>query len=574
MPAAGCRLVQRGRQLTFLALMVLVLLVLVCFPVSMTAQSGDDDQQRSSGGISQTLDSIPSQRRYADRQDVFAVDPGTPLQAELGFIQSFPETKQFRVFLLMNYQQANIGFRAVTSRVEGATELTASPIPFPTNGDMSHVMEFTAAPDKELWFQMWTEPLAPGFYDLALIIVPDPYENQRDLRYWTTFRSTTRASVYVGDEASPPTVDFPLIDPAARAGSDFNELLWFGQEPYTAGLSSGQLVEAGAAVTLTLNYQPNVENLADHLAPDTPLPTAFVAIIDDRVVPFNGQPVLYGSGVPGRLSWLPVTVQVPSTPGIHQLFLQQFPNPYVDEGSGGSRTRPDRRIQPTLRARGGMNQLPVRHPVTLFVRLSLAFVVVLATFAFALTAPVPAIASEQKKARVAADEGPVLNGAPSDFEIFSTRDSVSRKIKDRRGKDRRACNTELCAERRERVSNGVSTVFVEAQLAVDDRQVIEYVAGRAYGNTGTPSSRVRSMRVGGALIRHTTCRNIWEDGQQLDFGNTTVQYRHYAYWGWTSWYRGFNDCWVQTAHNYFTISMGSGKAAWKDFVTTDEIQDF
>lgn len=211
--------------------------------------------------------------------------------------------------------------------------------------------------------------------------------------------------------------------------------------------------------------------------------------------------------------------------------------------------------------------------VAVLVRASLAILVVISTFAFSLLVPQPAIAGEETRPRVAGDEGPVLDEPPADFEVFKSRDSVSRKVKVRRGKERRPCRTEMCVQQRDSVSNGVYRVFIEAQLAVDDRQVVEYVAGRAYGNTGAPSSRVVRMRVGGAIIRHTTCRNIWSDGQQLDAGNTIVYRRHYAYWGWTNWYRGVNDCWVQTAHNYFTINMPSGRN-WDDFVTTDEIQDY
>jgi len=166
---------------------------------------------------------------------------------------------------------------------------------------MRHVQEITVPPEQEFYFELWTEPLAPGYYDLALIVVPDPYQNQRELPYFTTARLTTRASVYVGDASVPPTVDFPLIDAAPGEDSGFSELLWFGQEPHQAGLKDGQAVATGEDVTLVANYQPYAESVADGLPPETPLPVAFVAIIDDRVVPLNGQSMLYGSANPERI---------------------------------------------------------------------------------------------------------------------------------------------------------------------------------------------------------------------------------------------------------------------------------
>jgi hypothetical protein len=48
------------------------------------------------------------------------------------------------------------------------------------------------------------------------------------------------------------------------------------------------------------------------------------------VVPLNGQPVVYGSALPGRMSYIPATVTVPNDPGIHQLYIQHFPYPYLD----------------------------------------------------------------------------------------------------------------------------------------------------------------------------------------------------------------------------------------------------
>lgn len=306
-----------------------ILLLVFARPSHAGSQVDDAEVTSYSGGVSLLLACVPEQCLDADQQHVFSLEPGTPLRAELGFVQWYPEPKQFRVFVLLNYRQTEFAARQDTTRSKGDRAPLASPIAFTSSGEMSHVLEFTAPPEEEIYFQLTTEPLAAGYYDLALIVVPDPYQNQRELPYFTTNQTSTRASVYVGG-AEPPALDYPLIDPAPAADSGFSEVLWFGQEPHKAGLKSGQEVAAGEDVTLTVNYQPYAESLADDLPPDSPLPVAIVAIIDNRVVPLNGEPVLYASALSNRLSYLPVTIRAPDEPGSYQLFIQPFTNPYVD----------------------------------------------------------------------------------------------------------------------------------------------------------------------------------------------------------------------------------------------------
>ena len=145
-----------------------------------------------------------------------------------------------------------------------------------------------------------------------------------------------RATVYVGDDARPPTIAFPLVDSEPGAAAGLSELIWFGHEPHKAGVKGAQQVIAGQSVTLTVNYQPYSRRKAG----ENPLPVAFVAILEDRVVPLNGQPVFYGSVLPHRLSYLPITIRVPDAPGLYQLFVQPFPHPYVDAREA-ARTRRD-----------------------------------------------------------------------------------------------------------------------------------------------------------------------------------------------------------------------------------------
>lgn len=312
------------------ALLVAMALCMACTPTAVMSQPEDIEVTSTSGGMSMMLACVADHCRYDDSREVFQLQPGDPLHAELGFVQWFSEAKPFRVFLLLNYRQALFTARPVAGHEESGLAPVATPITALEANGPNNVLEFTAPPERELYFDLRTESLAPGYYDLALIAVPDPDANQRELSYWTTAQFAIRRSIYVGDAATPPTFAYPLVDPTPAPDSGFSELLWFGREPHNTRLKGEQRVAPGEEVTLLLNYQPYAGNLADAAPPDTPLPVAFVAFIDDRVVPLNDQPVLYASALPNRLSSFPVTVRVPDAPGIHQIFIQQFPNPYVD----------------------------------------------------------------------------------------------------------------------------------------------------------------------------------------------------------------------------------------------------
>ncbi len=329
-PAERSRITDSALRIWRLASSLAIVLLLFPLASLATTQSATPEVRNYSGGVSISLACTPGQCRQADRQDVFAVEPGTPLRIEFGFVQSYPEAKEFRVFLLLNYQQTPFAVRQDTERVTSDRASLGTPISVSNAGEMQPVLEFTAPQERELYFNLWTEPLAAGYYDLALLVVPDPHKTQRELPYWSIYRFPSRASVYVGDSSTPPTMDFPLIDTDPHSADGNGELLLFGREPYNLGQKGEQAVQAGEDVTLVMNYQPYAESLTGEPAPDVPVPAAFVAVIDDRVVPLNGQPVVYGSALPGRISYFPVTVTAPSDPGTHQLFVQHFPNPYVD----------------------------------------------------------------------------------------------------------------------------------------------------------------------------------------------------------------------------------------------------
>lgn len=248
----------------------------------------------------------------------------------LGFVQSFPESTFFRVFLLLNYQQTDVSARQDLTHSEGGLAPLASPIAVARAGERQPVLEFVAPPEREVYFDIRTGPLAAGYYDLAIVVVPDPEQHQRELPYLTSRQSSTRASVYVGPDAEPPAIDYPLIDADPGEDSGFGDLLWFGIAPHKAGIKSEHVVHAGQDVTLVTNCQPFAANLADDLPGNTLVPVAFVAIMDDRDVPLNGEPYGLGAALPNRLRFFPARVAVPEIPGRYQVFFAQFPNPFVD----------------------------------------------------------------------------------------------------------------------------------------------------------------------------------------------------------------------------------------------------
>lgn len=213
------------------------------------------------------------------------------------------------------------------------------------------------------------------------------------------------------------------------------------------------------------------------------------------------------------------------------------------------------------------------HPITLFVRLSLAFVVVLATLSLTITAPDPAIAKERNKpARAARDEGAANAEDRPEFKIFSTSKTVSRKVDVKeRCKVRKNAKRQLCAEGRVIRTRGSIKVSVEPQLGISDYGFYEDVKGRVYGTTNSGARNALRMRIGGALLQGNRCSEVFDDPNPKPT-QTMANKKHYDYSPWTDYYRGTNDCWVQTGHNYFMIRMPDG-TIWDSFVTADTERD-
>ena len=76
-------------------------------------------------------------------------------------------------------------------------------------------------------------------------------------------------------------------------------ILWFGQQPQTDGLRSGQTASTGEDETLLVTYRVYPDAGADRLPADTPVPVAIVGDLDDHVIPSNGEPVWHGIVIPG-----------------------------------------------------------------------------------------------------------------------------------------------------------------------------------------------------------------------------------------------------------------------------------
>lgn len=281
-------------------------------------------------GTSMNLSSTPEQTREADF-NVFEVAPGEPLLLRLIFVSQHERPTEFRILMLLNYRQAVLGWAEAPALV---ADPHAEPIPpleswTPVPADR-HALEFSARLEEPQWLHLWTEPLSPGYYDLAIIVVPDFRLTATEAGYFTTYRPFLRGAVYVGP-AVPPAPDYPILDPDARPlDSTGADSLLFTRQPYSQQMNSAATIIPGALLSLNADWAPTDLNLPDNQLPTSPLPTAFVCFIEDQQVPFSGELVKYGAGVPNTLNSLPISVAAPAVAGRYQLFLQQFPNPYVD----------------------------------------------------------------------------------------------------------------------------------------------------------------------------------------------------------------------------------------------------
>ena len=314
-----------GSQITTLLLFVFSINVFACqgiarlLPLPVATEVVWEDVY--SGGIRSRFESAPHQQDedydpslYAagSTSRIYLVEPGSALQGELGLWNHFPDLKPVKLLLLLNYQQV---------------EFHLDEREFATSFDIDLL------PDEIYTFTLTTLPLAEGYYDFALVIVVNPENAAKDTRSRarTTFTPVIRRSVFVGG-AMPPGVDFkPFQNVAEDAEHRYTDALFLTDK--TRGFNqwpgSGRKVAPGKVFNLFLRFAtPNYTARPGVDAKVDGVPFAFVAFMDDQVVPFGEDPVVYGRGFRGEIVTIPIKIVAPGTSGVHQFFIHRFPNPY------------------------------------------------------------------------------------------------------------------------------------------------------------------------------------------------------------------------------------------------------
>ncbi len=260
-------------------------------------------RQRRSPSSPEPTSTAPTTPSIADK--VFQVNPGEALETDLDVESTFPGSHTLTMILLLNYRQ-------VSYSVDGQAT--------------TEVFDIALTPNAQQHYHLRTASLAEGYYDLALVLIWD--EHRDPCCFETTFTPEERRSVYVGTAAIPPP---PNYQPFAQreATNRFPGSVCLCRYADQMQRWGAQVGTPGQMLTGYLRTSPSRSNVtAQH--PDGAVPEAYVAFLDDHIVPINGQAVTYALGQVGQLQTLPFTVQAPSTPGSHPFFIARFPNPYVE----------------------------------------------------------------------------------------------------------------------------------------------------------------------------------------------------------------------------------------------------
>lgn len=177
-----------------------------------------------------------------------------------------------------------------------------------------------------------------------------------------------------------------------------------------------------------------------------------------------------------------------------------------------------------------------------------------------------------------AETGPTENVQPEVYTV--TREySVTHKGKDgkrgdqvkrHRGKSTKRGNRQVNADVFSRERNGTK-VRLYPTMGVSDYGPWEDVRGQVRSNTSARADDVRRMRIGGALLQADRCADAYDDPDPIPTEDIVSGVRS-ASSPWTDYYRGFNDCWYQTGHNYFRIKLENGNL-WDDVVIGDVFID-
>lgn len=293
-------------------LLITAIVLNSCDPTSplTTSESstGAITPETYSGGLRTRFESIPSQRQYASDEfpGAFQVQPGQPLEGEFAAINNFPDTKEGLLLLLLNYRQQMF-------RVNGEDAL-----PF---------YQFTFGSGEQISFSLTTELLAEGYYDLAWVVIVDPYKADPDLlsRVRSSFSPVLRRSVYVGDVA-PPRIAFQPFAGVTADSSPYNEALYITEREDRLGPWPEFEVRPQESVQAFLRFGvPRYEDPTDKKE----VPMAFVAFMDYQQVPLGtDQPALFGLAKAGEIVTVPLTIAEKGE-GTHFYFIHRFPWPYT-----------------------------------------------------------------------------------------------------------------------------------------------------------------------------------------------------------------------------------------------------
>ncbi|MCL5952747.1 MAG: hypothetical protein M1132_13685 [Chloroflexi bacterium] len=252
--------------------------------------------------------SNPDQLRWTnDRAQFFLVTPGDALRGEVGLVNEFPDAKQVLLLLLLNYMQSDFA-------VDG--------------GELRPDYRISLEPSQEFHITVRTRNLDVGYYDLIWVFVIDPENLQTDTRSRarTQFTPIDRSSVYVGD-ASPPTprlTTFSNFIPDPSLG--YSSLFSLEAEADSFSLWSDTNATSDTSLDFFLRF--GVEK-SQRISEGDEVPMALVGFVDYRQVKLSGEDVVFGLAKSGNLTTVPLRIQSPHTPGLHQFFVHRFPYPYT-----------------------------------------------------------------------------------------------------------------------------------------------------------------------------------------------------------------------------------------------------
>lgn len=216
---------------------------------------------------------------------------------------------------------------------------------------------------------------------------------------------------------------------------------------------------------------------------------------------------------------------------------------------------------------------------SILIRMFLAIAVTLPATGITLTPGQLATAEERDDRDSTKQESGQPGNVEPEVYTVTTEYSVTHKGKDgkrgdqvkrRGGKSAKRGNRHVNADIFSRERNGTK-VRLYPTLGVSDYGPWEDVRGRVESHTSARADDVRRMRIGGALLQSNRCADAYDDPDPVPTEKIFSGVRSGAS-PWTNYYRGFNDCWFQTGHNYFRIILENGKL-WDDAVIGDVFID-